>query len=161
MRLDCHSLARKWQRVRLYPSDGTGRRRTAQIGEVTSTPWAPTDAAFQALDTARGLQYLHSREPPVCHADIKPVLIAGRQDFVWLIVPQENTLVDNAGNARLCDFGLARMLEDEPSGLTTTDRPKYTLFYASPELLHDGTRHTLKSDVWAWGCLFLGVRLFL
>lgn len=72
---------------------------------------------------------------------------------------QENTLVDSAGNAMLCDFGLARMLEDAPSGLTTTGSPQFTLFYASPELLNEGTRHTLKSDVWAWGCLFLGVGL--
>lgn len=73
--------------------------------------------------------------------------------------PQENTLVDLSGNAMLCDFGLARLLEDEPSGLTTTSRSKYTLFYASPELLNEDARHTLKSDVWAWGCLFLGVGL--
>lgn len=57
----------------------------------------------------------------------------------------------------LCDFGLARMLEDEPSGLTTTASPKFTLYYASPELLNNITCHTLQSDVWAWGCLLLSV----
>lgn len=58
---------------------------------------------------------------------------------------------------QLCDFGLARMLEDEPSGLTTTGLPRLTLYYASPELLNNVAGHTLKSDVWAWGCLFLSV----
>lgn len=58
----------------------------------------------------------------------------------------------------LCDFGLARMLEDASSGLTTTCSPKYTLWYASPELVNNNSRHTLASDVWAFGCLLLQVR---
>lgn len=57
----------------------------------------------------------------------------------------------------LCDFGLARVLDDEPSGLTTTGLPKFTLYYASPELLNNVMYHTLQSDVWAWGCLLLSV----
>lgn len=73
---------------------------------------------------------------------------------------KENTLVDNHGNAMLCDFGLARILEDDPSGLTTTRSTKYTTRYACPELLMvERARHTLKSDIWAWGCLVLGVSL--
>lgn len=50
------------------------------------------------------------------------------------------------------------MLEDEPSGLTTSGSPKWTTRYASPELLmEEEARHTLESDVWAWGCLLLHV----
>lgn len=58
----------------------------------------------------------------------------------------------------LCDFGLARIQTEDPSGLTTTASPKYTTRYASPELvMESGARITLASDVWAWGCLFLDV----
>lgn len=75
------------------------------------------------------------------------------------IVPhKENTLVNDAGDAMLCDFGLARILEDVPSGLTTTSAPGCTLRYAAPELVAgDGSVHSLASDVWAWGCLLLVV----
>lgn len=58
----------------------------------------------------------------------------------------------------LCDFGLARVLEEIPSGLTTRSAKIGTLRYVSPELmLASSARHTRESDVWAWGCLFLEV----
>lgn len=71
---------------------------------------------------------------------------------------QENTLIDDYGNAQLCDFGLARILDDEPSGLTTTKTASWSLRYAAPELIkNDVTSHTRETDMWAWGCLLLVV----
>lgn len=50
-------------------------------------------------------------------------------------------------------------MECEPSGLTTSRNPTGTTRYLSPELLEDDTPHrTLKSDVWAWACVFVEVR---
>lgn len=58
----------------------------------------------------------------------------------------------------LCDFGLAKVIEDVPSGLTTTSTPSCSVRYAAPELIvGDGSPHTLQSDVWAWGCVLLVV----
>lgn len=75
---------------------------------------------------------------------------------------QENTLVNDARDAVLCDFGLAKILEDVPSGLTTTSTSACTLRYAAPELIQgDGSPRTLASDVWAWACLLLGVSMEL
>lgn len=72
---------------------------------------------------------------------------------------QENTLIDDDGNAQLCDFGLAKILEAVPSGLTTSDTISRSLRYAAPELLNNNKpAHTLPSDAWAWGCLLLVVR---
>lgn len=52
-----------------------------------------------------------------------------------------------------CDFGLARVMDNQPSGLTTTTTVKGTTRYLSPELLlDDNAEKTLQSDVWAWGC---------
>lgn len=75
---------------------------------------------------------------------------------------KENTLIDDDGNAQLCDFGLAKVLENVPTGLTTTTPPACTLRYAAPELVKaEALLHTLKSDVWAWGGLVLAVSLVL
>lgn len=58
----------------------------------------------------------------------------------------------------LCDFGVSRLEEEVPSGLTTKRGGEGTTRYMSPELVStDGARHTLQSDVWAWGALFLVV----
>lgn len=58
----------------------------------------------------------------------------------------------------LCDFGLARVLEEVPSGLTTSKVTLGTPRYASPELvMEDDPLRDLPSDVWAWGCLVLEV----
>lgn len=45
------------------------------------------------LDIARGLEYLHSLDPPVIHGDIKP----------------SNILLDQHFSAKIADFGLARL----------------------------------------------------
>lgn len=73
-------------------------------------------------------------------------------------MPQENTLIDDEGHAQLCDFGLSKILDDNPSGLTTTHDAAFTARYAAPELFQGGPKHRLASDVWAWGCLLLVVR---
>ncbi|KAG8916031.1 hypothetical protein FRC01_003420, partial [Tulasnella sp. 417] len=90
-------------------------------------------------DVLNGLIYLHSLSPPICHADIKP----------------ENVLITDRVGAVLCDFGLARLTDGQPSGLTTTKTVKGSTRYMSPELLEEGAVHTLSSDIWAFGCLVL------
>ncbi|KAG8908157.1 hypothetical protein FRB99_008700 [Tulasnella sp. 403] len=91
-----------------------------------------------ALDTAKGLQYLHNHDPPICHGDIKAV----------------NVLINKECRAVLCDFGLAKTMENMPSGLTTsTFNQAGTLSYESPELLLGTSLRVRESDVWAWGCL--------
>ncbi|KAG8893659.1 hypothetical protein FRB99_001829, partial [Tulasnella sp. 403] len=95
-----------------------------------------------AKDTAKGLEYLHTRNPPICHGDIKAL----------------NILIDAWGHAMLCDFGLAKATDGsgvETQGKSTNDGG--TIRYWSPELFGDNSCPTLKSDVWAWGCLLLEV----
>lgn len=96
----------------------------------------------QIHQTACGLAYLHSRTPPICHADIKP----------------ENILVNNQHEATLSDFGLSRVLEGlgVSSGLTTTERVKGTLNYMARELF-EGEKPNLETDVYAFGGLILTV----
>lgn len=117
---------------------------------------------YQAADTARGLAYLHGRVSPVCHGDIKavrPIAIFVADCSGSPTLHQANTLVNDRHQAMLCDFGLARILEENPSGLTTRSAQIGTLRYVSPELMmSNNARHTRESDVWAWACLLLEVR---
>ncbi|KAG8928843.1 hypothetical protein FRC00_001629 [Tulasnella sp. 408] len=67
----------------------------------------------------------------------------------------ENVLINDNLTAVLCDFGLASFAcGTGPVGLTTrTGGIKGTKQYMSPELhQEDDVKHTLESDVWAWGC---------
>ncbi|KIO17521.1 hypothetical protein M407DRAFT_84920, partial [Tulasnella calospora MUT 4182] len=119
------------------------------LAEVEGT----TQLALKLItDAAKGLEYLHTLEPPVCHADIKP----------------ENILISHQVTAVLADFGLA-LLVDQHSGLTTNSTGKVcgTIRYMSPELFpfdEEGEKEepeqvfqTLNSDIWAFGCVVLEV----
>lgn len=67
-------------------------------------------------------------------------------------------MVSKRATAVLCDFGLAKALEEIPSPLVTADNPpKGTANYMSPELLAQEGVHTLQSDIWAWGCVLMEV----
>ncbi|KZP12204.1 kinase-like protein [Athelia psychrophila] len=93
-----------------------------------------------ALDIARGLQYLHSREPPVIHGDIKP----------------DNILISDNGAAQLNDFGTSQILD---VGGFTTKVPR-NMRYTAPELLPitetlTEPRPTMQSDIFSLGMLFL------
>lgn len=80
-----------------------------------------------------GLWYCHERE--VLHRDIKG----------------SNLLVDNSGNLKIADFGLARTFND---GLKCYTNRVITLWYRAPELLLGTERYGPEVDMWSVGCLF-------
>ncbi|XP_031372212.1 probable receptor-like protein kinase At1g80640 isoform X2 [Punica granatum] len=93
-----------------------------------------------ALDTARGLEYLHEQcKPPVIHRDLKSA----------------NILLDSNFNAKLSDFGLA--VTEGRRKIDKTDLSG-TLGYVAPEYLLDG-KLTDKSDVYAFGVVLLELLL--
>ncbi|KAK4749694.1 hypothetical protein SAY87_027143 [Trapa incisa] len=55
-----------------------------------------------AVDIARGIEYLHSLDPPVIHGDIKP----------------SNILLDRYFSAKIGDFGLARVKSENQCEIT-------------------------------------------
>ncbi|KAG8893796.1 hypothetical protein FRC01_013346, partial [Tulasnella sp. 417] len=71
----------------------------------------------------------------------------------------ENVLISDSLEAILCDFGLARLDDEESTGLTTTKSIKGAPRYMSPELFDDGEVHTFSSDIWAYGCLILKLQI--
>ncbi|XP_051132347.1 serine/threonine-protein kinase PCRK1-like [Andrographis paniculata] len=87
-----------------------------------------------ALDAARGLTYLHEE------MDFQIIF----RDF-----KSSNILLDDQWNAKLSDFGLARLGPSE--GLTHVSTAIVgTMGYAAPEYIQTG-RLTSKSDVWSYG----------
>jgi serine/threonine protein kinase len=71
---------------------------------------------------------------------------------------QMNVLIDDDGRARICDFGLVRILSDEITGMTTTTTHTGTARYLAYELVvSDQPLPTTASDVYAIGCIGLDV----
>ncbi|KAK4757695.1 hypothetical protein SAY87_018996 [Trapa incisa] len=87
-----------------------------------------------ARDTARALAYLHEE------MDFQIIF----RDF-----KSSNILLDEQWNAKLSDFGLARLGPAEGSTHVST-MPVGTIGYASPEYIRT-CRLTSKNDVWSYG----------
>ncbi|KAL2470653.1 Serine/threonine-protein kinase [Abeliophyllum distichum] len=91
-----------------------------------------------ALNAARGLEYLHDKaNPPVIYRDLK----------------SSNILLDDEFNAKLSDFGLAKL---GPIGDKThvSSRVMGTYGYCAPEYQRTG-QLTVKSDVYSFGVVLL------
>eukprot|EP00271_Cylindrocystis_brebissonii_P000893 TRINITY_DN11071_c0_g3_i1.p1 TRINITY_DN11071_c0_g3~~TRINITY_DN11071_c0_g3_i1.p1 ORF type:complete len:961 (-),score=224.53 TRINITY_DN11071_c0_g3_i1:406-3288(-) len=86
-----------------------------------------------ALDVAKGMNYLHRRDPPIVHRDLK----------------SPNLLVDKNWTVKVCDFGLSRMKHNtflsSKSGAGTPE-------WMAPEVLRNEPSDE-KSDVYSFGVI--------
>ncbi|PHT41546.1 putative serine/threonine-protein kinase [Capsicum baccatum] len=81
----------------------------------------------------RGLEHCHSRG--VLHRDIKG----------------SNLLIDNNGNLKIGDFGLATLYQNNQRQPLTSR--VVTLWYRPPELLLGATDYGVAVDLWSTGCI--------
>ncbi|KAG8978258.1 hypothetical protein FRB94_014115 [Tulasnella sp. JGI-2019a] len=96
------------------------------------------DVLALLYQAAEGLEYLHSRRPfPIAHLDIKA----------------ENILITDEDEASICDFGVARVLDNISTGWTTSS-PAFTAVFASPEVLRGDNGQT-SADVYSFSSLIL------
>ncbi|VAH20296.1 unnamed protein product [Triticum turgidum subsp. durum] len=100
----------------------------------------PWEARFGAvLGVASALTFLHDEcEHRILHRDVK----------------SSNVLLDADFNARLGDFGLARVVSH--GGVPLATQPAGTLGYLAPEYVHSGVASE-RSDVYSFGVLALEV----
>ncbi|MBW3645655.1 MAG: serine/threonine protein kinase, partial [Actinobacteria bacterium] len=96
---------------------------------------SPSQALMVGLDTARALDFAHSRG--FVHRDIKPA----------------NLLFGDDGRLRIADFGLARALS-EAAWTEPSDSLLGTVKYAAPEQA-SGRRVDGKADVYALGLVLI------
>ena len=92
------------------------------------------------LDTARGLEYLHSLTPAIIHRDLTP----------------KNVLLDSQLRAKIADFGNSRIMElhydSSPESMTNVPG---TLNYMPPEAAGMSVKYGPSLDVFSFGHLSL------
>jgi len=87
---------------------------------------------FFVYQILKGLQYIHSAG--VLHRDLKP----------------SNLLVNSSCDLKICDFGLARGVNEDDVVLTEY---VVTRWYRAPEVMLSSKSYTFGVDVWSTGCI--------
>lgn len=96
-------------------------------------PFLPSEIKTLLLQVLSGLDFLHSQW--IMHRDLK----------------SSNLLLNNRGEIKIADFGMARYYGDPPPKLTQL---VVTLWYRSPELLLGAEKYGTEIDMWSIGCIF-------
>ncbi|KAK9290619.1 hypothetical protein L1049_008791 [Liquidambar formosana] len=86
-----------------------------------------------AYDVAKGMNYLHRRNPPIVHRDLK----------------SPNLLVDKKYTVKVCDFGLSRL---KANTFLSSKSAAGTPEWMAPEVLRDEPSNE-KSDVYSFGVI--------
>ncbi|KIW93152.1 uncharacterized protein Z519_05757 [Cladophialophora bantiana CBS 173.52] len=96
-------------------------------------PFLPSETKALMLQIVSGVEYLHANW--ILHRDLKT----------------SNLLLNNRGEVKLADFGMARYTSNPPPRLTQL---VVTLWYRAPELLLGAEEYDFEVDIWSLGCVF-------
>ncbi|XP_048092728.1 receptor-interacting serine/threonine-protein kinase 3 isoform X1 [Alosa alosa] len=118
------------------------RGSLAGLHEALGGP-PPWPLAFRlAHQVALGMNFLHCMSPPLLHLDLKP----------------SNVLLDSYLNARLTDFGLAKLARSvSRRSREADDETGGTISYMPPEAFNLSYKPTSASDVYSYGVLLWSI----
>ncbi|CAL0329728.1 unnamed protein product [Lupinus luteus] len=100
--------------------------------ESIKQPFSQSEVKCLMIQLLEGVKYLH--ENWVLHRDLKT----------------SNLLLNNRGELKICDFGLARQYG---SPLKPYTQLVVTLWYRAPELLLGEKQYSTAIDMWSLGCI--------
>lgn len=100
--------------------------------ETMKHPFTQSEVKCLMIQLLEGVRYLHSNW--VLHRDLKT----------------SNLLLNNQGELKICDFGLARQYG---SPLKPYTHLVVTLWYRAPELLLGTKQYSTAIDMWSLGCI--------
>ena len=96
-------------------------------------PFLPSEIKTLLMQLTSAVEYLHGNW--IMHRDLKT----------------SNLLMNNRGQMKVADFGMARYYGDPPPKLTQL---VVTLWYRGPELLLGAEKYGAEVDMWSVGCIF-------
>jgi tRNA A-37 threonylcarbamoyl transferase component Bud32 len=110
--------------------EGVNLRKAMQAGIK------PEQAMLLVPKICEALQFAHDHG--VLHRDIKP----------------ENILLDRKGRPKLADFGIAKLADDQSSGLTVSGAQLGTAAYMAPEQVEKPASVDHRADIYSLGVVF-------
>ncbi|KAK8617068.1 hypothetical protein V6N13_117036 [Hibiscus sabdariffa] len=100
--------------------------------ESMKQPFSTSDVKCLMLQLLEGVKYLHDNW--VLHRDLKT----------------SNLLLNNQGELKICDFGMARQYG---SPLKPYTSKVVTMWYRAPEILLGAKKYSTAVDMWSVGCI--------
>jgi serine/threonine protein kinase len=98
----------------------------------------PEEECWKLLhDVAAGLAYLHEKQPPLIHQDIKP----------------DNIMIGDEGQYLITDFGISARVRSTIRGAKAQEQSGGTLAYMGPERFGPTPKPIMASDVWSMGAM--------
>ncbi|EMC92798.1 hypothetical protein BAUCODRAFT_262181 [Baudoinia panamericana UAMH 10762] len=104
------------------------------LQEDMDEPFLPSEIKTLLLQLGSAVEFLHDHW--ILHRDLKT----------------SNILMNNRGEIKIADFGMARFVGDPPP--TNLTQLVVTLWYRSPELLLGAKEYDRSVDMWSLGCIF-------
>lgn len=124
-----------WQRMPFlilpYCQNGSAFKYVSPGNQISE------EEAWKVLhDVASGLAYLHGKNPPVIHQDIKP----------------DNILISDEGRYMITDFGISARIRSTLNR-SAAEMSGGTLAYMGPERFGQSPQPIMASDIWSLGAM--------
>lgn len=124
-----------WQRMPFlilpYCQNGSAFKYVSPSNQISE------EEAWKVLhDVASGLAYLHGKNPPIIHQDIKP----------------DNILISDEGRYMITDFGISARIRSTLNR-SAAEMSGGTLAYMGPERFGQNPQPIMASDIWSLGAM--------